>query len=415
MPIQSPVRLLFSTLLCWSLCALPAVAVRGDVFHFKDGRVVSGVAKPLPNETVNKLSVRAWAVEIETGVYLRVLESELANNGYEPLSVERSQYEQNVGDMEQTVEKHAALAGECSKLGLTDLARAHFLRILDLDPENRPARIATGYSQDNNGRWVKKEVVMGEQRGKVFVKGKWKFPETLIVEDAKEEARRNVGLASRDLHRWHSTVLSARGARVNDALQNIAQVNDPLTTGTLAEFLLDAKKPAPLELKLLYVKLLSQFENFDAARALATASVLDPHAQVRNASLTAIRHYGREVAIPLYIGYLRNKNNSVVNIAAEALGDLRAETAFLPLVDALITKHIQENNSAGINASPTSGSFSMGGPSSTELDVPNQSVASTLQGLTGQSFGLDKAAWLAWYASVHAPPARDLRRDLQNH
>ncbi len=408
MPTFSVLRIVGLTLTCLLMLALP---LRGDIFRFKDGRVISGKAQELPPATVNKLTVKVWAVEVEQGAFIRVLESELANNGHEPLSEARSEYARNVGELEQTVENHAALAGECIKNGLTDLARAHFLRILDIDPMNRPALVYTGHKEDANGRWVKKEIVMGENRGKVFVKGQWRFPETLAFEDAKEEARRQAGIAARDLRRWHNIAMSARGGRVNEALQGIAEIKDPLTTGTLAEFLLDAKKPAPLELKLMYVKLLSQFENVDAARALATASVLDPYDQVRNACLNSLRHFGRELAISSYIGYLNHKNNVIVNIAADGLRDLTAENAILPLVDALITKHIQENKGAGINASPTSGTFSMGGPGAVEVELRNPSVSNALQRLTGQSFGFDRGAWMAWYASVHAPPAGDLRRD----
>lgn len=386
-------------------------AARGDVFRMKDGRVISGTAKPLPDEMVNNRPVKAWAVELEAGTFIRLLESELVVGGHEPLSAARQNYLQNVGSLEQSVENHAALAGECMKHGLPDLARAHFLRILDLDPDNRPARIATGYAEDVNGRWVKKEVVMGENRGKVFVKGRWRFPETLVIEEAKEEARRKVGLASRELRRWHNVALTARGARVAEAFQEIQKISDPLTTSTLAEILLDAKKPAPLELKLLYVQLLGQFQTVDAAQVLAQASMRDPNDAVRNACLTALRSFGREAAIPIYLGYLKDKNNLLVNRAADALSDLQVETAFFPLVDALITKHLQETQGSGINASPTSGSFSMGGPSAVEVDAHNPSVASALQRLTGQSFGFDKAAWIAWYAQLNAPPASDLRRD----
>ncbi len=411
MPTRSAFRIACLAMLCFFHSAHQLC---GDVFRFKDGRVISGKARELEKAVVNKLSVRAWAVEVEPGAFIRVLESELANNGYEPLSEARQQYAANVAQIEQTVEKHLMLAGECTKHGLTDLALAHFLRVLDIDPENGPARSGAGFKQDANGRWEKKEVIMGENRGKVFYKGKWRFPETLAIEEAQEQAQRQAGLATRDLRRWHSIVISARGAantRVNEALQGIAAIKDPLTTSTLVEFLLESKKPAPPDLRLMYVKLLSQFESFDAARALARASIQDPEIQIRNACLNSLRNYGREVAIPIYIGYLGDKNNLLVNAAADALGDLTAENAILPLVDALITKHIQENKGAGINASPTSGSFSMGGPSSVEVELQNPSVSSTLQRLTGQSFGFDKSAWIAWYASVHAPPAGDLRRD----
>jgi hypothetical protein len=393
------------------LAMVPTIA-HSDVFRFKDGRIIAGAAKSLPVETINQRPVKVWAVEVEAGVFIRVLESELSNNGHEPLSQERMQYAQNVAGLEQSIETHAALAGECSKHGLTDLARAHFLRILDLDPEYRPARVATGYAQDVNGRWVKKEVVMGENRGKVFVKGRWKFPETLASEEAKEEARRLAGLASRDLRRWHNIAVTGSGGRYDEALRGIAQINDPLTTATLVEFLLDARKPTPALLKLQYINLLSNFQNVTAADALAHASITDPDESVRNACFDGLRSYGRELAIPIYISYLGDKQNAFVNRAAERLGDFQAEGAFMPLVGALITKHIQQNNSPGINASPTSGSFSMGGGGPVELEITNGSVSTTLSRLTGQSFGFDRAAWMAWYASVHAQPAADLRRDL---
>lgn len=393
-----------------ALIAQPA-RLEADVFRFKDGRVIAGNAKALPEETINKRKVKVWAVEVEPGVFLRVLENELANNGYEPISEERQQYERNVAQSEQTVEAHWAVAGECAKHGLTDLARAHFLRILDLAPDYRPARVATGYKEDNNGRWVKKEVEMGENRGKVFVKGRWRFPEMLEVEEAREESKRLTGLAARDLNRWHNVVLTGNGARVNDALQNLSQINDPLTIPTLIDFLLDQRKPPPNALRMIYAKLLAQFQTPAAAGALARASIIDPDENVRNVCQDSLRSFGSEIAIPIYIGYLGNSNNALINRAAQLLGDLRAETAFWPLVDALVTKHIQPNKSAGINASPTSGSFSMGGGGPVEVEVPNRAVADTLSRLTGQSFGFDRSAWIAWYASLNAPPARDVRRD----
>ncbi|MEO8268374.1 MAG: HEAT repeat domain-containing protein [Aureliella sp.] len=385
--------------------------VQGDTFRYRDGRVISGTVTDEKTSTINQAPVKVWVVEVERGAFIRVLESELIRNGYEPLSEARAQYAANVGNVEQTIETHSALAGECMKLGMPDLARAHFLRILDLDPMNSPARVATGYALDENRRWVKKEVVMGESRGKVFHKGRWWFPEMLAIEQSKDAVKNKSLAASRDLVRWHATAMSAHGARLQEALDGISQINDPLVAGTLIDYLLDTRREAPPELKLMYVDVLARFENPAVAQALARASMLDTSDAVRNACLSALGHYGREIAIPVYVGYLNSKDRGQVNSAAYALRQLQAEGIFFPLLNALTSKQLQGGGGSGVNASPTSGTFSTGASKPIEVEVQNQEVRNTLSTMTGQAYGYDRADWIAWFASVNAPTAGDLRRD----
>ncbi len=391
-----------------------ATQLNADTFRFKDGRVIVGKVRNVQTETIGQVPTTVWSVEIEEGVFIQILESNLANNGYEKLDEKRQAYLENVGGKQQTMDYHLALASECSKNHFTDLARAHFLRVLDFDPNYSPARSATGYTQDPNGRWIKKDVLMGEQRGKVFVGGKWMYPEMVAIEKNKEETRQKIGAATRDLHRWHNIAMTAKGGRLEEALRGIQQINDPLATGKLVELLLESRKPAPPSLRLIYVQLLSQFHNFEAANALARASIIDPQPEIRTACLNSLSRFGREAAIPIYIGYLFDKDNAKINAAADALGQLRAESAVLPLISALVTTHkFETGNGAGINASPTSGSFSTGKQAPVEMDIQNQSVFATLSALTGQaSLGFDENRWIAWYASVHAPSVNDPRRDL---
>lgn len=388
-----------------------AAPIYADVFRYRDGRVIAGTVKSQQTETINQAPVKVWAVEIEKGVFIRVLESELALNGYTPMSEPRKQYALNVSRVEQTVATHAALAGECLKLGLPDLAQAHFLRILDLDPQNSPARVATGYARDANQRWVKKEEVMGENRGKVLYKGRWKFPEVIATEQHREEAKEKVLAASRDLARWHSIALTGNGSRLQEAMQNIGQINDPLTAGTIMDFLSDKRHPVPVELRLLYVEVLSRFQLPTVAQFLARTSMSDSSDVVRNRCLSALANYGRQAAIPIYLGYLKSKDNSQINSAAFGLSHLRAEGIFFPLLGALTSKHLQQSGGSGINASPTSGSFTAGSNKPVQVEIQNQEVLNALTAMTGQNYRFDRTAWTAWYASVYAQPAGDLRRD----
>lgn len=388
-----------------------AMPASGDVFRYRDGRVIAGTVKSQETETINQAPVKVWAVEIEQGVFIRVLESELALNGYTPMSEPRKQYALNVGGVEQTVATHAALAGECLKLGLPDLAQAHYLRILDLDPQNALARVATGYKRDSNQRWVKEEVVMGGNRGKVLDKGRWKFPEVIAIDQQRDEAKGKVLAASRDLARWHSIALTGSGSRLQEAMQNISQINDPLTAGTIMDFLSDKRHTVPVELRLLYIDVLSRFELPTVAQFLARTSMSDASDVVRNRCLSALGNYGREAAIPIYLGYLKSKSNAQINSAAYGLRQLQAEGIFFPLLGALTSKHLQQPGGSGISASPTSGSFSTGGGKPVQVEVQNQEVLNALTAMTGQNHGFDRTAWTAWYASVHAQPAGDLRRD----
>lgn len=388
-----------------------AVPASGDVFRYRDGRVIAGTVKSQETETIDQAPVRVWAVEVEQGVYIRVLESELARNGYVPMSEPRKQYALNVSTVEQTVATHAALAGECLKLGLPDLAQAHYLRILDLDPQNSPARVATGYKRDANQRWVKEEVVMGGNRGKVLYKGRWKFPEVIAIDQQRDEAKEKVLAASRELSRWHSIALTGSGSRLQEAMQNISQTNDPLTAGTIMDFLSDKRHTLPVELRLLYIDVLSRFELPAVAQFLARTSMSDASDVVRNRCLSALGNYGREAAIPIYLGYLKSKSNAQINSAAFGLRQLQAEGIFFPLLGALTSQHLQQPGGSGMNASPTSGSFSTGGGKPVQVEVQNQEVLNALTAMTGQNHRFDRSAWTAWYASVYAQPAGDLRRD----
>ena len=225
------------------------------------------------------------------------------------------------------------------------------------------------------------------------------------------EAKEKVLAASRDLGRWHSVALTGNGARLQEAMQNISQVNDPLTAGTIMDFLSDKRNPVPPELRLLYIEVLSRFELPTVAQFLARTSMSDASEVVRNRCLSALGNYGREAAIPIYLGYLKSKNNSQINSAAYGLRQLQAEGTFFPLLGALTSKHLQQSGGSGINASPTSGSFSTGGGKPVQVQVQNQEVLNALTALTGQNKGFDRSAWTAWYASVYAQPAGDLRRD----
>lgn len=399
---------------CLVLVNLTLTPAFGDLFRYKDGRIISGKVFGQPTQKkINNVSVTIWTVEIAPGSYVQVLESELARNGHDKLSDAEKEYEREVANLPQTAEAHCELAAWCVRHGMSALAEAHYRRALDLNPEHEVARVAAGYKKDGSGRWVKKEKIYGEQRGKVFYKGRWRFPESVAIEQAEEAANKKIAPLKKDLSRWHTSASFGRTPKQKqDAVAQIRQIRDPAAASILAEYLLETRKPAPTPVRLIYVRVLSQFENFTVAKALATASINDPDAIVRTACLDALSKFGEEVAVPMYISYLKNANNDLVNRAAEGLGQFNPRQATLPLIEALVTEHVFEVGGGAQMNVGNQGSFSMGGgPKKEKRSLQNSSVLGTLTQITNQNFDYNEPRWTAWYASVYGAPAGDLRRD----
>lgn len=382
-----------------------------DMFHYKDGRVISGqiVGRPQSIE-VNGVPVQAWTVQIASGSYVQILESELIRNGHEPLSAAEQEYAQGVqASPPKTAQDHCDLAAWCTSKGLRDLSDAHYRRALDLDPNNKVARAAAGYKVDSNGRWVKAEVIMGEQRGKVFYKGRWRFPEDVAIEQARETADEEIAPLKKQLFAWHSAASFGRSeAKKREAISNLQLVEDPRAAGILADYLLDKIRTPPPNMRMLYVKILSRFPT--AVPAITNASLTDPEPQVRNEALNALRAMGATNSVPTFVSYLQNSENFMVNRAADGIALFNPPEATLPLIYALNTEH--EVEVGGGNTNYSTQGLAFGSKAKKEKRVfQNSSVLAALTQITKQNFDYDEDRWLAWYASVYASPVTDLRRD----
>ncbi len=392
----------------WLLLALPTSA---ETFRFKDGRVIAGTLKSKSEKIIDGKPQALWAIEIEPGTFIQIDPAQLDPKTREPDPATVEAYLAAAQNLPETADAHYEFAGWCVNNGLRDFEEAHYLRALDLDPNHGPANTAAGNYKNDDGRWVKKERVMGSERGKVRFGNAWRFPGAIAIEQADEERRLKQAEATKDLLRWHVDAINSSGKRQALALENFAKVADPLTVGMLTELLQGKRKPvAPPPLRILYVNILARIQTAAAAKTLAQVSLNDAEQQVRTAAMDALTGDMRVAAIPIFVSYLKNNNNALVNRAAEALGQLGAEQAVLPLIEALITKHTRKVGGGNTNYNASAMTFGAK-EQIQEFSEQNSSVLGTLAQLTGQNYDYNQPQWLGWYASVYAPPAGDLRRD----
>jgi tetratricopeptide (TPR) repeat protein len=385
-----------------------------DRFQLKDGRSLSGHVVHTESTTSEKSQESRMAVEISPGVLVRIYSSDLARSGgHVKGDAKEQEYRKRIANLPDTAEAHYQAGQWCSQQGLRELARAHYLRTIDLDPNHKLARAAVEHVINSaTGRWSRREDLMME-RGKVYHQGRWQFPEYIPMDEQVEIEKKQKAALQKEISRLHNDALRGTPDRATQAVTLIRQLNDPLALDYISQLVLDRQKgavsAATPELKQVYIAALSNFELPQAFICLAHASVSDADQRVRAAALDVLKRKGRETAIPVIASYLGNRNNQLINQAGYVLGQLNAHEALLPLIDALVTRHEVQPTEA---PTYTPGGLVTGGQKPQLVAVENESVRAALAQITGQgNLGSDKAAWRAWYASIYATPADDLRRD----
>lgn len=411
MSARSKTCLILSAVVCLNTFKLASA----DQFRLKDGRVLEG--KLIRTDTVKEgeNEVTRLAIEVEPGFLVRIHQTDLARSGYLKSDPKEEEYRQQVSQLDETADAHYQMAIWCAEKGLRPQSRAHYLRTIELDPNHKLARVALEHTISSaNGRWIKREDEMAV-RGKVSYKGKWQFPEYIPMDEALEQEKQLRASVQKEINRLHTDFLRGTANKAQQSAQLLSQIDNPLAIEFVSQLLLDRQRggvqKATPALKLIYITLLSRFDSADATIPLAHLSVVDSEQSVRVAALDVLSKRGRQYAIPVIGSYLRSKNNKIINRAGYALAQLNAQEAILPMIDALVTRH-EFQGPQNDNFSPGAGGLTMGTAKKQMVDLNNEDVYSALSQITGQGqLGYDRALWLAWYASVYAPPADDLRRD----
>lgn len=409
--ITTPIPVVVAIAASWTCLADRCCA---DRFQLKDGRVLTGKVVRTDTISEEQKEETRLAIEVASGVRVDVYESDLSRSGgHLKTDPREEEYRQKITRLSDTADAHYKAAQWCTQQGLRDLARAHYFRTIDLNPNHSEARAAVGYTKSSDtGRWVKRENQMHE-RGKILHKGKWIFPEYIPMDYSNQQQQQELAALKKNINRWHSEVLRDHAGKGSQALAQLEQLDDPLAIEPIGQLLLNRQRgglaPASPTLKRTYVAFLARFDQPAAIVPLAHACVADNDPTIRNAALDAIGSRGRNVAIPVLTSYLRGRNNELINRAGFALGQLGASEAILPMIDALITRHEFENSTSD---SYSPGGLAVGGSKKRIVDLENESVRSSLTQITGQgALGYDKTQWRNWYASVYAVPAGDLRRE----
>jgi hypothetical protein len=393
-------------LVCAALGLSPRLAW-GEIFLLQSGGKVSGEIVPQDPPDKENLTIKT-----DSGATITLARSQIKQTLHQ--RPEEVEYEKLRVRAPDTVEGQWELAEWCRVNRLTAQREKHLKRIIELDPDHQRARLGLGYERHGNA-WTTQEEQM-TKNGYRRYKGKWRLPQE--IEIIEKEKKRE--LAQKE---WTQKIIAWRGwlgtGRDQQARDNLMAIKDDAAVKGLAESL---KNDSQDENRRVLIDALAHVGTPAALMALTAWTMQESVQDLCLSCLEHLRKAKSHEAVVYFVGFLRSKDNTLVNRAGMALGALRDPSAVGPLIDSLVTTHkfkIVTGNPGQTSAtfgngpggsSPGGGLSVGGGPKIIARQIPNDSVRDALIALTGADYGFDVEQWKAWYATQRQRPKITGRR-----
>ena len=399
---------LLTTILLLGILFLPA-AVRpavGDVYVLVSGGRVVGELLNTDEKPRTK-----YVIKTASGGQLTLQKAQVKQTLH--ARAELVEYEKIRPSYPDTAEGQWALSQWCLEKKLPSQRKKHLRRVIELQPDHAGARRTLKYGLVD-GKGMTQEERMASQGYKRY-KGKWMLPQQIEL----LERERNNKLVEQGwfqkIKRWRKWLGTDKDLQ---ARRSILEIDDHYAVKALVQGLTEDSVP---QFRILYIEALANLATPDALRALAVCSIEDPVEEVRLTCLDYLKKKKTPVVVEYYVGKLRSKDNRVVLRAGKCLGQLDADSAILPLVDALVTTHKYKVTTGQPGSMTTTfptgssrggGGLSMGGgPKIISRRHNNQAVLDALVRITSMNFQYNQRAWKDWYASRKNTEVFDARRD----
>jgi hypothetical protein len=397
-----------------------ASVAQADYVTLKSGGEIRG--EFFADAKTTSASAAQMAIRTLSGATVIVHRDEVVDVVRRPLIVEEYQTCRRAAP--DTLAGHWELADWCRRQALPRERAHHLHKVLEFDGEHILAHRALGHIRDQ-GNWTTRDEMLAA-RGYVKHKGKHLLPQELQLNDQQERTREAERTWVKRIKQWQVWLGGENSTRKSAAVARLNDIHDPAAIPALVRWFRNAPDE---EHRLLFVRILTDIEGEKSLAALVTQSLVDESPKVRDAAITGVRRKDAARAIPMYLRFLKNELNPVVNRAGSALGQLADDRVIPYLIEALRTRHkyraLARDNASEITTSETQDLIAVLGPSSEtntaigklpardsepatfgpndeefEIHVAkveeNPAVLAALTLLTGRHFGYDVDAWRTW-------------------
>jgi len=381
-----------------------------DIFQLKTGGQVTGVI-------IDRGKQGEYVLQSDRGAIVtlsrRQVKKIVSQDTVDQLYTQRSRA------YPDTVEAHHELAAWCKENRLSQQAKHHLHRILELDPTDGAARLSLGY-QKHRGLWRTREGIMAA-RGMRKYNGDFRTPQDIALRERTKKREQAESDWFRKIRRWVSWL---DDRRAEEAAERIAHVKDPYAVEAIIKILNREKNQRVRDL---LTRTLAELKHPKTVTTLVNFSLLEPDQEVRLQCLEYLMQYHQPISLRPYVKALKDRDNEIVNRAAEAFLRLEDPRAISPLIDALVTTHKYRNPNApignmGASFSPNGsgpgggggGGLNMGGNKNQVIrqNLKNLKVREALVELSGGlDYDYEKRLWRRWFVNEQIHDFVDTRRD----
>jgi hypothetical protein len=335
-------------------------------------------------------------------------------------------YESLIKQIPDTAEGNKELALKCRMGGMSELGKAHYERIVELDPSDKTSWSAINYTyEERYGGWIRKaEQHFREEMG-VYDRQVMTLHSKAIM-TKKEEAEKERATLEKNI-RLEIAKLKKRDKDSVSAAEFLQGVNNPVVIDFLEKQLMEDLKRGGNNAEI-YMQMLLQMPGVSATKVfIRLAMNTNVPNFIVDQSLDALSRYelSRDIAAIDFIGALRSNPKALyksqaefdavvqrIDRAAQNLQSLPSEVAIVALINALTTTGNivqQRQQGAGIDSTGGSG-LTTPGSVATPVAYNQESVLFALQEITKVNHSYNKDAWRIWFAQTYAKTNLDLRR-----
>lgn len=390
-----------------------------DRIVLRSGGVLTG--KIFPSKAEGMLVIRT-----DSGVAIQIAKDDIAKETKS--TVVTLDYESLLKQIPDTAEGNKEIALKCRTGGMSEVGKAHYERVVELDPDDKTTWSAINYEPSERfGGWIRQAErhyleELGVHDRKVMPLHSAAIMKTKEkLETAKVELEKRIRIEIAKLKKRDKDSVSAA-----EFLQG---VKDPIVIDFLEKQLMEElKRRGNWEI---YMQMLLQMPGLSATevflRLAMNTNLPDAEGAIVDQSLEALARYeaSRDVASSYFIAALRSDPKDTykspaefetvvrrIDRAAQNLQAIPSEVAIVPLINALVTTGNiiqQRQQNAGIDSTGGSG-LTTPGSTKAPVSYEQKSVLSALQSITKVNYSFNKDAWRLWFAQAYAKTNLDLRR-----
>lgn len=397
---------------------LAASLSRADVVQLKSGGLLRGVV-------TSDSSADVVRVQLVSGAIIAVDHDDIAEITKRPVKFEH--YEAQRQSIADTPEAHWELAEWCRENSLLEQRRPHLERVLDFDPDFKPAHLALGHTS-YEGEWITKEEYEDRKREQGLVKFNGRFVPATQVEALQAQVTQSKAEKEwfAKVKLWLNWATGKLAPQAADGLSNLRGIRDPDAMPALVSLLGKSKLD---DVRRLFIHLAGQIGGPQAGVSLSTLAIRDVNRELRNLALNGLKADQQQIAQAIFTRALTDPNNDIVRRAAVALAKAGNADSVSPLIRALVTRHrfnirvaaptntLRSDGSgygndslippeilAGLRAGQYPNGVILPPPPvgttkvvPVAVDITNDEVLLALKKLTKHDFGFDEAAWTRWW------------------